>query len=49
MFKKGSALEIWAVRLTCFAWSRSHRKGTHNPLVAGSSPARPTGSLYDLG
>jgi hypothetical protein len=29
-----------------FAWSPTCWLGTHNPLVAGSSPARPT--RYDL-
>ena len=29
-------------RANYFAWSLKRQKGTHNPLVAGSSPARPT-------
>ena len=34
---------IWVDAADRFAWSRGRWLGTHNPLVAGSSPARPTG------
>jgi hypothetical protein len=33
---------VWAVSAYRFSWSCTRRIGTHNPLVAGSSPARPT-------
>jgi len=47
--KNGSAQAIWAISANSFTWSLKRSVGTHNPLVAGSSPARPTKFLYDLG
>jgi hypothetical protein len=34
--------EIWGKSANRIAWSPPRWLGTHNPLVAGSSPARPT-------
>jgi hypothetical protein len=40
--KNGSAQAIWAISASRFTWSLKRSEGTRNPLVAGSSAARPT-------
>ena len=40
--KNSSAQAIWAISASRFTWSLKRSEGTRNPLVAGSSAARPT-------
>jgi hypothetical protein len=46
--KNGSAQAIWVTSANSFTWSLKCSVGTHNPLVAGSSPARPTSERVRL-
>ena len=43
--KSGVLQGIWAISAYRFSWPCARRIGTHNPLVAGSRPARPTSEM----